>query len=196
MWDSVHVLHQELLLNSLSKSLWKFLQAPPPPFLTPWSLSGIEDPSCSCQPSLLPHLEAKIRAPWSQPSHSSSACFQPYMCPQKFLCTTAPTPHLFFWLHRVACGILIPQPGIELVLSAVEAWSLNHWTTREVLVHFVGENEYRILLRIVEQLAIPFSRESSQLRDQIWVSCIAGGLYHLSHQGNPLNSCSFLNYIK
>ena len=177
MWDSVHVLHQELLLNSLSKSLWKFLQAPPPPFLTPWSLSGIEDPSCGCQPSLLPHLEAKIRAPWSQPSRSSSACFQPYLCPQKFLCTTPPPPRLFFWLHRVACGILIPQPGIELVLSAVEAWRLNHWTTREVLVHFVGENEYRILLRIVEQLAIPFSRESSQLRDQIRVSCIAGGLF-------------------
>ena len=75
MWDSVHVLHQELLLNSLSKSLWKFLQAPPPPFLIPWSLSGIEDPSHSCQPSLLPRLEAKIRAPWS---HRSKICFCGY----------------------------------------------------------------------------------------------------------------------
>ena len=87
MWDSVHVLHQELLLNSLSKSLWKFLQALPPLFLTPWSLNGIEDPSHSCQPSLLPHLETRTRAPWSQPSLPSSACFQPYLCPQKFLCT-------------------------------------------------------------------------------------------------------------
>ena len=37
-----------------------------------------------------------------------------------------------FWLHLVTCGILVPQPGIEPVLPAVEAWSPNHWTTREV----------------------------------------------------------------
>ena len=86
-------------------------------------------------------------------------------------------PHPFFWLHRVPCRILVPQPGIEPAFSAVEAQSLNHWTTREVLVHFVGENECRILLRILEQLTIPFSRGSSQLRDQTRVSCIAGGLF-------------------
>ena len=38
----------------------------------------------------------------------------------------------FFWLHRAACGILDPQPRIEPVPPAVEEWSLNHWTTREV----------------------------------------------------------------
>ena len=31
----------------------------------------------------------------------------------------------------MACGILVPKPGIELVPPAVEVWSLNHWTTRE-----------------------------------------------------------------
>ena len=31
-----------------------------------------------------------------------------------------------------ACGILVPRPGIELVPPAVEAWSANHWTAREV----------------------------------------------------------------
>ena len=43
-----------------------------------------------------------------------------------------------FWLHWVACGILIPQPGIEPMPSAVKAWSPNHWTSREVsqLIHF------------------------------------------------------------
>ena len=40
---------------------------------------------------------------------------------------------LFFWPHRVACGILVPLPGIEPTPPAVEAWSLNHWTAREVL---------------------------------------------------------------
>ena len=38
----------------------------------------------------------------------------------------------FFWLHHAACGILVPPPGIEPVPPAVEAWSLNHWTAREV----------------------------------------------------------------
>ena len=42
----------------------------------------------------------------------------------------------FFFLICFGCAvgreILIPQPGIESVPSAVEAWNLNHWTAREV----------------------------------------------------------------
>ena len=33
---------------------------------------------------------------------------------------------LFFWLCLTACGILVPQPGIDPVPPAVEAWSPNH----------------------------------------------------------------------
>ena len=44
-----------------------------------------------------------------------------------------------FWLFCAACGILVPQPGIEPVSPAVEAWSLNHWTTREGPVLFLFE---------------------------------------------------------
>ena len=36
------------------------------------------------------------------------------------------------WPHYVACGILVLQPMPETVPPAVEVWSLNHWTTREV----------------------------------------------------------------
>ena len=32
----------------------------------------------------------------------------------------------------MACGILVPQLGIELMPPAVEAQSLNHQTSREV----------------------------------------------------------------
>ena len=32
----------------------------------------------------------------------------------------------FFWLHHMACGTLVPQPGMEAVPPAVEAWSLNY----------------------------------------------------------------------
>ena len=39
----------------------------------------------------------------------------------------------FFWSCHVACGILVPSPGIELMPSSLEVQSLNHWTTREVL---------------------------------------------------------------
>ena len=37
----------------------------------------------------------------------------------------------FFFFFCTAYGILVPQPGIEPGPSAVKAWSLNHWTTRE-----------------------------------------------------------------
>ena len=33
--------------------------------------------------------------------------------------------------HCVACGILVPRPGIESRPTAVKALSLNHWTARE-----------------------------------------------------------------
>ena len=32
----------------------------------------------------------------------------------------------------MACGILVPQAGIEPMPPALEAPSLSHWTTREV----------------------------------------------------------------
>ena len=32
----------------------------------------------------------------------------------------------------MACRISVPQPGIEPMPPAVEVWSLNHWTAREV----------------------------------------------------------------
>ena len=38
----------------------------------------------------------------------------------------------YLWLYYTACGISAPHPGIEPVLPAVEALSLNHWTAREV----------------------------------------------------------------
>ena len=39
---------------------------------------------------------------------------------------------LFHLLDNTACGILVPQPGIEPMLSPQRVQSLNHWTTREV----------------------------------------------------------------
>ena len=38
----------------------------------------------------------------------------------------------FFCLGCAVCGILVPWPGIEPTLPAVEAQSLNHWITKQV----------------------------------------------------------------
>ena len=46
-----------------------------------------------------------------------------------FFCIFPP----IFWPQLVACVNLIPRLGVEPIPPAVEVWSLNHWTTREVL---------------------------------------------------------------
>ena len=43
-----------------------------------------------------------------------------------------PVSSFFFWSQHMPCKILVPRPEIKPVLSAVEAWSLNYWTTKEV----------------------------------------------------------------
>ena len=37
-----------------------------------------------------------------------------------------------FWTYWVASGVLVPWPEIKPTHPTGEAWSLNHWTTREV----------------------------------------------------------------
>ena len=45
--------------------------------------------------------------------------------------------HFIFW--HTACGILVPRPGIEPAPPALEAWSLNHWTSREALKAYINK---------------------------------------------------------
>ena len=40
-----------------------------------------------------------------------------------------------FWLHRMVCGILVPQPRIQPVPPEVKVWNPNHWTAREFPEH-------------------------------------------------------------
>ena len=48
-----------------------------------------------------------------------------------------------------------------------------------------GSSVHGILqARILEWVAMPSTRGSFRPRNLTWVSCIAGGLYHLSHQGS------------
>ena len=39
---------------------------------------------------------------------------------------------IYFFDHTVQC-VELSWPGIELKLPAMEVWSLNHWTARDVL---------------------------------------------------------------
>ena len=43
----------------------------------------------------------------------------------------------------MACGMLVPQPGTEPMTAAVEVWSPNHWTTREVPIDVPEEVKIR-----------------------------------------------------
>ena len=70
------------------------------------------------------------RSPGPHPSALLEMKTHNPMFPSCFICHTF---FFFFLLHCTACGILVPQPGIIKPMSfALEAWSLNHWTTREV----------------------------------------------------------------
>ena len=57
----------------------------------------------------------------------------------KYVGTALQFKKIFFisWSHHMACGILVPQPGITPATPAVEMRSLNHWTTKEVFTIFV-----------------------------------------------------------
>ena len=43
-----------------------------------------------------------------------------------------PLQLFFFRLLATVRGILVPWPGIKPMAPAVEVWSLNHWTDREI----------------------------------------------------------------
>ena len=58
----------------------------------------------------------------------STVKFEKYLIHQSALSSL----FFFFQLCHLACRILVPWSGIESVPPEVEAWSLNHWTTKEV----------------------------------------------------------------
>ena len=84
--------------------------------------------------------------------------------------------YLFLWLHWVSgaagkhfsCSMwfLVPQPGIEPRLPALRAWSLSHWTTREVPVR-----------NIFMHIALSFLEVSS-------LGCISRSTITESNSGN------------
>lgn len=47
--------------------------------------------------------------------------------------------YFIFWPFHVACRILVPQPDIDHMPSAVKVRSLNHWTAWNCLHHLIPQ---------------------------------------------------------
>ena len=54
-----------------------------------------------------------------------------------FLLEELPSFFLSFFFWSAAYGILVPRPGVEPTHPALQVWSLNHWTAREVQAQFL-----------------------------------------------------------
>ena len=61
--------------------------------------------------------------------NSTTSHFLQHCCP-----SPSSVPFFFFLPHHTACRLLVPSPGTKLKPPAVEAQSLNRWTTKEVSV--------------------------------------------------------------
>ena len=110
---------------------------------------------------------------------------------------------LFFWPSHTACGILVPQPGIEPRLSAVIERSPNHWTPREFpislfsksvsLFYFVNSSISFFFIPHISKVVwyLSFSVWLTSLsNDSIWVQsfCLRGW----NCPGNGDNGCTTL----
>ena len=58
----------------------------------------------------------------------------PLSLKKKFLLKYSFDSISFRSLHHLACAIMFPGPGFQAAPPAVEAWSLNHWTSVVLMV--------------------------------------------------------------
>ena len=101
----------------------------------------------------------------------------------------------------MACGILVPHPGMELVPPALEIQSLNHWCLCAKLLQscpLCAPIDYIppassilgiLQARMLEWFAMPHSRGSFQLRYRTgvsYVSCFGRKIFlSLASSGKP-----------
>ena len=66
----------------------------------------------------------------------------------------------------MACGILVPQPGIEPTSLASEAQHLNHWTAREVrkINHFKVYNSVALTSLVAQTVKHLSAMRETQVR--------------------------------
>ena len=75
---------------------------------------------------------------------------------------------IVFWPYHMAWGIFVPWPGVAPVPPAMEAWSPNHLTTREVLGMYLKMYVYGGVLYIIQEFR---SWVLAASRDSFWEFC-------------------------
>ena len=60
------------------------------------------------------------------------------------------SPSSFFWSKHWACGLLVPQPGIEPRPWTVRVPSPNHWNAREFLPHLKKQIAVDFCISVLE----------------------------------------------
>ena len=84
------------------------------------------------------------------------------------------------------------KPGLEKTDSALPATVSKDWGLEIACPTLCDPMDYTVpgilQVRILEWVAVPFSRGSSQPRDQTQVSCIAGDSLPAEPQGKPKNT--------
>ena len=125
-----------------------------------------------------------MHTPPHRTPHSSSLCFYFLKSnPEKLSVSSFP----FLQSLAIACSLCCVNLHYVYVLGCVRLFS----TPRTVAARLHGIFQARIL----EWVAISYSRGSSQPRDQNCVSCIAGGFLPLSHLGSPDLSLDFVIHL-
>lgn len=84
----------------------------------------------------------------------------------------------------MACGFLLPQPGIELVPPAVEVWSLNTGTS--------GKSLQRVY---TFEMRVGIAKLSSKIVERITPSSVETGIFSTHPQPKPDNHPCF-NFFK
>ena len=79
---------------------------------------------------------------------------------------------IIFWPRCMACGILVPQPGIKATAPVLAAQSWNHWKSLLLFFFFFLIFIYLTVPVLVVALRIFDQGSSSLTRDRTWAPCI------------------------
>ena len=103
-------------------------------------LLGVSGPDSHCfDPDGSSSLASRSPLPAPTPQILSESSI-PYQGSPAILITRHLLYFIFWPSYCLACGILVPQPGIEPRPLIVRAWNRSHWTAREfpILFLFLG----------------------------------------------------------
>ena len=103
--------------------------------------------------------------------------------------------YLFLFCHT-SWFVELPQPGIEPIPPAVEAQSLNHWTTREAHVQSLLQLYPSCPLGWHNNSGPSLRRDFSLYSNKAWTNSMAeAGPLFLTKYANRVHHCTYLNIV-